>query len=309
MSEDTNGTKKKGFFSLLREGLSRTREALASKVDNLISYYKEMDDDFFDDLLDILISSDLGINTAEDIVASVRNRVRKEKVGDSQRVHQYIREAIVDELGGVQEYILPKPVIVTMVGVNGTGKTTTAGKLAAKFQREGRSVVLAAADTFRAAAAEQLSVWGERANVPVIRHQEGSDPAAVVFDAISSFKAREADILLADTAGRLHNKKNLMNELEKIGRIIEREAPDIAHEVFLVVDATTGQNALNQARVFSEVAHVTGIILTKLDSTAKGGIAIAIASELKVPVRYVGVGEGIDDLMPFDPESYAKSIL
>ena len=309
MSEENLTPKKKGVFAHIREGLSRTREALSSKVENLISYYKEMDDDFFEDLLDVLVSSDLGMKTAEDIVNRVRTQVRKEKVGDPQKVRQYMRDAIVEALGGIQDYELPRPAIITMVGVNGTGKTTTAGKLAAKYKAEGRQVILAAADTFRAAAAEQLTVWAERAGAPVIRHQEGSDPAAVVFDALASFKARGADLLIADTAGRLHNKKNLMNELEKIGRVISREAPDVSQEVFLVVDATTGQNALNQARVFSEVAHVTGIVLTKLDSTAKGGIAIAIASELGVPVRFVGLGEGIEDLMPFDPVGFAQGIL
>ena len=309
MSEENLTPKKKGFFAHIREGLSRTREAQSAKVENLISYYKEMDDDFFEDLLDVLVSSDLGMKTAEDIVNRVRTQVRKEKVGDPQKVRQYMRDAIVEALGGIQDYELPRPAIITMVGVNGTGKTTTAGKLAAKYKAEGRQVILAAADTFRAAAAEQLTVWAERAGAPVIRHQEGSDPAAVVFDALASFKARGADLLIADTAGRLHNKKNLMNELEKIGRVISREAPDVPQEVFLVVDATTGQNALNQARVFSEVAHVTGIVLTKLDSTAKGGIAIAIASELGVPVRFVGLGEGIEDLMPFDPVGFAQGIL
>ena len=300
---------KKGLFARIRDGLNKTREQLTERIEELISYHKNMDDDFFDELEEILIASDLGVSTAADLVASVRQRVDSEKIGDPKAVYQLMRDAMVDMLGDAGAMPLPAGSVVLMVGVNGVGKTTTCGKIAYQLKRSGRSVLLAAADTFRAAATEQLQEWGKRADVPVIRHQEGADPAAVVFDAMAAQKARGVEVLLCDTAGRLHNKKNLMAELEKIHRVIDREAPQAHREVLLVVDATTGQNAVAQARVFSEACKITGIVLTKLDGTAKGGVVISIAKELNVPVRYIGVGEGAEDLQPFDPKAFVEGIL
>ena len=300
---------KKGLFGRIREGLTKTRDQLMGKIEQLVSYHKNMDDDFFDDLEEALISSDLGVTTAMRLVEEVRDRVRREKIGDTSEVYRLVREAMAGLLQDVGAPDLPKGSIVLMVGVNGVGKTTTAGKLAAALKAEGKSVLLAAADTFRAAACEQLQIWGQRADVPVIHHQEGADPAAVVFDAIAAQNARGVDVLICDTAGRLHNKKNLMNELEKIQRVTEREAPQAHKEVLLVLDATTGQNAVAQAKTFAEACHITGIVLTKLDGTAKGGVVISIAADLGVPVRYIGVGEGLDDLQPFDPEAFVAGIL
>ena len=300
---------KKGLFGRIREGLTKTRDQLMGKIEQLVSYHKNMDDDFFDDLEEALISSDLGVTTAMRLVEEVRDRVRREKIGDTSEVYRLVREAMAGLLQDVGAPDLPNGSIVLMVGVNGVGKTTTAGKLAAALKAEGKSVLLAAADTFRAAACEQLQIWGQRADVPVIHHQEGADPAAVVFDAIAAQKARGVDVLVCDTAGRLHNKKNLMNELEKIQRETEREAPQAHKEVLLVLDATTGQNAVAQAKTFAEACHITGIVLTKLDGTAKGGVVISIAADLGVPVRYIGVGEGLDDLQPFDPEAFVAGIL
>lgn len=300
---------KKGLFGRIREGLTKTRDQLMGKIEQLVSYHKNMDDDFFDDLEEALISSDLGVTTAMRLVEEVRERVRREKIGDTSEVYRLVREAMAGLLQDVGPADLPNGSIVLMVGVNGVGKTTTAGKLAAALKAEGKSVLLAAADTFRAAACEQLQIWGQRADVPVIHHQEGADPAAVVFDAIAAQKARGVDVLVCDTAGRLHNKKNLMNELEKIQRVTEREAPQAHKEVLLVLDATTGQNAVAQAKTFAEACHITGIVLTKLDGTAKGGVVISIAADLGVPVRYIGVGEGLDDLQPFDSEAFVAGIL
>lgn len=298
---------KSGLFSRIRDGLTRTRDALSQKINNLISYYREMDDDFFEELTDALIASDMGLATAAGLTEQVRARVRAEKIGDPARVRELLRDAIAAMTGGSPPEVT-FPAVITMVGVNGTGKTTAAGKLAYYYKSRGHSVLMAAADTFRAAAAEQLEVWARRAGVPMIRHQEGSDPAAVVFDALSSANARGTELVISDTAGRLHNKKNLMQELEKIDRVTRREAPDRSHEVFLVIDATIGQNAMEQARVFSQVIAVTGLVLTKLDSTAKGGVAVAISAQLGVPIRFIGIGEGIEDLLPFDPAAYASAI-
>lgn len=300
---------KRGFFARIKEGLTKTREQLTQRVEELVHYYKEIDDDFFDELTDILVASDLGVNGAVDLVERVRAKVKAQKIGRPEAIHQLIREAIVEQLGESTPLELPSGSVILMVGVNGTGKTTTAGKLAAKYKAEGKSVLLAAADTFRAAAADQLEVWSQRAGVPMVRHGEGADPASVVYDAIASQKAHHTDLLICDTAGRLHNKKNLMAELEKICRIVERERESGVTETWLVVDATTGQNGLSQARLFAEAAHITGIILTKLDGTAKGGVVVAIARELGVPVRFIGVGEKLEDLQPFDPEAFAQAIL
>ena len=300
---------KKGFFARIKEGLTKTREQLTQRVEELVHYYKEIDDDFFDELTDILVASDLGVNGAVDLVERVRAKVKAQKIGRPEAIHQLIREAIVEQLGENAPLELPKGSVILMVGVNGTGKTTTAGKLAAKYKGEGKTVLLAAADTFRAAAADQLEVWSQRAGVPMIRHGEGADPASVVYDAIASQKAHHTDLLICDTAGRLHNKKNLMAELEKICRIVEREREGGVTETWLVVDATTGQNGLPQARLFAEAAHITGIVLTKLDGTAKGGVVVAIARELGVPVRFIGVGEKLEDLQPFDAEAFAQAII
>lgn len=300
---------KRGFFARIKEGLTKTREQLTQRVEELVHYYKEIDDDFFDELTDILVASDLGVNGAVDLVERVRAKVKAQKIGRPEAIHQLIREAIVEQLGESTPLELPSGSVILMVGVNGTGKTTTAGKLAAKYKAEGKSVLLAAADTFRAAAADQLEVWSQRAGVPMVRHGEGADPASVIYDAIASQKAHHTDLLICDTAGRLHNKKNLMAELEKICRIVERERESGVTETWLVVDATTGQNGLSQARLFAEAAHITGIILTKLDGTAKGGVVVAIARELGVPVRFIGVGEKLEDLQPFDPEAFAQAIL
>ncbi len=300
---------KKGFFARIKEGLTKTREQLTQRVEELVHYYKEIDDDFFDELTDILVASDLGVNGAVDLVERVRAKVKAQKIGRPEAIHQLIREAIVEQLGENAPLELPKGSVILMVGVNGTGKTTTAGKLAAKYKGEGKTVLLAAADTFRAAAADQLEVWSQRAGVPMIRHGEGADPASVVYDAIASQKAHHTDLLICDTAGRLHNKKNLMAELEKICRIVEREREGGVTETWLVVDATTGQNGLSQARLFAEAAHITGIVLTKLDGTAKGGVVVAIARELGVPVRFIGVGEKLEDLQPFDAEAFAQAII
>lgn len=300
---------KRGFFARIKEGLTKTREQLTQRVEELVHYYKEIDDDFFDELTDILVASDLGVNGAVDLVERVRAKVKAQKIGRPEAIHQLIREAIVEQLRESRPLELPSGSVILMVGVNGTGKTTTAGKLAAKYKAEGKTVLLAAADTFRAAAADQLEVWSQRAGVPMVRHGEGADPASVVYDAIASQKAHHTDLLICDTAGRLHNKKNLMAELEKICRIVEREREGGVTETWLVVDATTGQNGLSQARLFAEAAHITGIVLTKLDGTAKGGVVVAIARELGVPVRFIGVGEKLEDLQPFDAEAFAQAIL
>ncbi len=300
---------KKGLFARIREGLAKTRRQLTERVEDLISYYQNMDDDFFDELEEILILSDLGAATASELVSDVRRKVQTQKIGNPEKVKELLRESLMEMLGDSEPYELQSPTVLLMIGVNGVGKTTATGKLAAKYTREGRKVLLAAADTFRAAAIDQLAVWSERAGVPLIRHQEGADPAAVVFDAVHAASSRNTDLLICDTAGRLHNKKNLMDELSKIHRVLEREAPDSHREVWLVLDATTGQNAVNQARVFREAADITGIVLTKLDGTAKGGIVATITKELGVPVRFIGVGEGIDDLEPFDARAFCEGIL
>jgi fused signal recognition particle receptor len=299
---------KQGFFARLKEGLSKSRGNLGARVDELVESAQAVDDDFYDGLLDILILADIGAATAGDIIGTVRKQADAGKVRDTARVRQMLREAIISEMN-IPRPPLKWPLVMLVVGVNGVGKTTTIGKLAFRFQEIGRSVMLAAGDTFRAAAGEQLAVWAERAKVPLIRQQQGSDPAAVVFDAVQAAKAQKKDLLIIDTAGRLHNKKNLMDELSKMRRVIDREFPEAAVRCMLVLDATTGQNGLAQAKIFKEAAEINGIILTKLDGTAKGGIAIAIRRELNVPVWYVGVGEGIDDLQAFDAKEFAEALL
>ena len=297
-----------GFFSKISEGLKKTRDSLGQLFDGVFSG-GSVDDELFDDLEEALVLGDTGAATAGAICAELRRRVKKEGVTDPERVREMLAEVIAEMLRGGQELNLEsKPAIIMVIGVNGAGKTTTIGKLAKRFEDEGKKVVVAAADTFRAAAIEQLEVWAKRSGAEIIKHSEGSDPAAVVFDAIAAGKARHADIIICDTAGRLHNKKGLMDELAKIGRVIEREAAGSSVETLLVLDATTGQNALNQAREFGAACGITGIVLTKLDGTARGGVVVGIRQELGIPIKFIGVGEQVDDLQPFDPDAFAKAL-
>ena len=299
--------KKQGFFEKLKKGLSKTGGGLFA---SLFSGDERIDADFYDELEEAMIVADMGMATAGTLLEALKNAVSEQKL----KTRTEAREVLAGILAGCmrpERAFLPEgePAVLLIVGVNGVGKTTSIGKMAAHYKSEGRKPMMAAADTFCAAAAEQLSVWAERAGVPIIKHGEGADPAAVVFDAIASFKAKGCDLLLCDTAGRLHNKKNLMSELEKIRRVIARELPGMHTEVLLVLDATTGQNAIAQARVFGESAGLTGVVLTKLDGTAKGGMTVAIKQELGLPVRFVGVGEGIDDLQPFDADAFARALI
>jgi len=301
---------KKGFFKRLKEGLNKTRNAFTEKIDSVFSAFKKIDDELFDELEEALILADLGAETSMEIVEELRKRVKEEKITEADGAKELLQKIIADILKSDNQSLdlSGKPAVILVIGVNGVGKTTTIGKITAKLKAQGKSVILVAADTFRAAAIEQLEVWANRNGVPIIKHQEGADPGAVVYDAVFAAKSKDADVLIIDTAGRLHNKKNLMEELKKIFRIIDRELPEASKEVLLVLDATTGQNAVNQAEVFNEAAPLTGIVLTKLDGTAKGGIIISIKSKLAIPVKFVGVGEGIDDLQEFDPESFAKAL-
>ena len=297
-----------GFFSKISEGLKKTRDSLGQLFDGVFSG-GSVNDELFDDLEEALVLGDTGAATAAAICEELRKRVKKDGVTDPEKVREMLAEVIAEMLRGGQELNLEsKPAIIMVIGVNGAGKTTTIGKLAKRFEDEGKKVVVAAADTFRAAAIEQLEVWAQRSGAEIIKHSEGSDPAAVVFDAIAAGKARHADIIICDTAGRLHNKKGLMDELAKIGRVIEREAADSSVETLLVLDATTGQNALNQAREFGAACGITGIVLTKLDGTARGGVVIGIKQELGIPIKFIGVGEQADDLQPFDPDAFAKAL-
>ncbi len=296
------------IFSKINEGLKKTRESLKERFDDVFSVSK-IDDELFEELEEALVLADTGAATAADICEELRKKVKKEGVSDPEQVRNMMAEVIAEMLRGGQELDLEnKPAIILMIGVNGAGKTTTIGKLAKRFTGEGKRVVLAAADTFRAAAIEQLEVWAERSGAELIKHSEGSDPAAVVYDAIAAGKARKADVIICDTAGRLQNKKGLMDELAKIGRIIEREAGNSSVETLLVLDATTGQNALNQAREFGNACGISGIVLTKLDGTARGGVVVGIRQELKIPIKFIGVGEQAEDLQPFDPDAFAKSL-
>ncbi|GHU52579.1 signal recognition particle-docking protein FtsY [Clostridia bacterium] len=297
------------IFKKMKEGLSLTRQNISESVGNVLKSFASIDENLFEELEEALITADLGVTTSCDIIESVRARVKKERIKDAALVRGLIEEKITSILTqDTAEFALKSPSIVLVIGVNGAGKTTSIGKLANYYKGFGKSVIIAAADTFRAAAIDQLGVWAARVGVPMIAHKENSDPAAVVFDGISSAKAKGADILICDTAGRLHNKKNLMEELKKICKVAQREFPEAQSEVLLVLDATTGQNALQQAKLFHETANITGIILTKLDSTAKGGIIISIKNELNLPVRFVGVGEGLDDLRLFEPEEFARAL-
>lgn len=300
---------KKGFFSKIKQGLSKTRDSILNGVEQVLSSFTKIDEELFEELEESLIMSDIGVETSIYIIEKVRQIVKTEKIKDVAQIKDVIVRVICEILEEeTQPFSLKSPSVILVIGVNGVGKTTTIGKLSNNFKSDGKKVLLAAGDTFRAAAIDQLQVWGERSGIDVIKHQEGSDPAAVVFDAIQASKARGTDILICDTAGRLHNKKNLMEELKKISRIVNRENPDAQVETLLVLDATTGQNALQQAKLFNEVADITGIVLTKLDGTAKGGVVIAIKNELKIPVRFIGVGEGIEDLRPFDATEFSKAL-
>lgn len=298
-----------GFFSKISAGLKKTRDSIMGSVNSMLHAFTKIDEELFEELEEILIMGDVGAPTAGRICDELRRKVKERGVTDPEAVRGLLYETVAEMLRGGQELRLTtKPSVILVIGVNGVGKTTTIGKMAAYLRGEGKQVLLAAADTFRAAAAEQLAVWADRAGAELIRHEEGSDPASVVFDAIHAGKSRGADVIICDTAGRLHNKKNLMDELSKIARVISRELPDAAVEVLLVLDATTGQNAISQARSFQEAAGITGIVLTKLDGTAKGGAVIGIREELGVPVKFIGVGEGIDDLRPFVPAEFAAAL-
>lgn len=302
--------KKKGFFSRLVEGLNKTRENIVSGIDSIFSGFSAIDDDFYEELEETLIMGDIGIQTTMTIMEDLRKKVKEQHIKDPSQCKQLLIDSIRSQMDlGENAYEFEnRQSVVLVIGVNGVGKTTSVGKLAGQLKDEGKKVVLAAADTFRAAAIEQLTEWANRAGVEIIAQQEGSDPAAVIYDAVAAAKSRKADVLICDTAGRLHNKKNLMEELRKINRIIEKEYPDAYRETLVVLDGTTGQNALVQAKQFMEVADITGIILTKLDGTAKGGIAVAIQAELGLPVKYVGVGEKIDDLQKFNSTDFVNAL-
>ena len=299
-----------GLFDKFRKGLKKTRdEGLTAQMDEVIETYDEICDDLFDELEEILIMGDVGMPTAERVIGDLKAKIENDGITSVKQVRETMKDIVAGVVwGGSYLKIRTKPSIILVIGVNGVGKTTTIGKLALRLQNMGRSVILGAADTFRAAAIEQLQVWADRAGVDLIKHGEGADPAAVVYDTIQAGKARGSDVIIIDTAGRLHNKKNLMDELNKISRVIDRELPDASRETLLVLDATTGQNAVNQAKDFKEAAGITGIILTKLDGTARGGVVLAINNELDVPVKFVGVGEGIDDLQPFDADAFASAL-
>ena len=299
-----------GFFERLKDGLQKTRKNFTERIEVLVGMSAEIDDDFLDELEMILLSADVGAKTTEKLIDAVRRAARKKEINGTEDVVPFLKKYLVDMLTdeGQRTRLSGSPTVILVVGVNGVGKTTTIGKLANYFHLFNHKVMIAAADTFRAAAAEQLEIWGQRAGCDVIKHAEGADPAAVVYDAMKAAIARKADILFIDTAGRLHNKANLMNELEKIHRVIKREEPGAPHETFLVLDATTGQNAITQAKVFTETANVTGVVLTKLDGTAKGGVVIAIREELGLPVKWIGVGEGIMDFRPFEPEKFVDAL-
>ena len=298
-----------GLFKKIKDGLKKTRDSVVSQIDSMLKSFTKIDEELFEELTELLVMGDVGIQTAEQITDELRVRVKKEGIKDPKEITQLLQEVVADMLRGDEELkISTKPSIILVIGVNGVGKTTTIGKLANNLKKQGKSVLLAAADTFRAAAIEQLEIWAERSGCDIVKQNEGSDPAAVIYDAISAAKARNTDVIICDTAGRLHNKKHLMDELAKIGRVIDRELPDADKEYLLVLDATTGQNAVNQAEQFSKATGITGIVLTKLDGTAKGGVVLAIKNGLGIPVKYIGVGEQIDDLQEFVPEDFAKAL-
>jgi fused signal recognition particle receptor len=294
----------------LKSSISKTRGNFSKKMQDLFSLHRELNEEFYDSLEEILITSDIGVDTTQKILERLKKEVRNKKIKTSEDCKALLKEIIFDILNSNQDaFNIQSPMVITLVGVNGVGKTTTIAKLASMYKKDGKKVLLAAGDTFRAAAGEQLEIWGKRLNIDVIRHEEGSDPSAVIFDAINAAKARKADVLICDTAGRLHTKMNLMNELSKMNKVIDREYGQAQKEIFLVLDATTGQNAMQQTRVFKDATELTGIILTKLDGTAKGGILLAIKSECDIPVRYIGLGEKAEDLQEFDAKEFTNALL
>ena len=298
-----------GFFDKLKSGLSKTKNAIVGKIDNLFKSFRKVDEDLFDELEELLISADIGVNTTEEILDELREIVIDNKIKEAEDVKVELYRMLRELIGDHEPLKLDtKPSVILVIGVNGVGKTTSIGKISAELKSQGKKVVVAAADTFRAAAAEQLTVWCERAGVDIVKQAAGADPASVVFDAINSAKSKGADVLIVDTAGRLHNKKNLMDELAKIDRVIGRELSGCSKETLLVLDATTGQNAVMQAKEFKGASNITGLILTKLDGTAKGGIVLSVKKELGIPVKFIGVGEKIDDMKPFDPDDFAKAL-
>lgn len=298
-----------GLFKKIKDGLKKTRDSVVGQIDSMLKSFTKIDEELFEELTELLVMGDVGVTTAEQITDELRDRVKKEGIKDPAEIKHLLEDVVADMLRGDEELkINTKPSIILVIGVNGVGKTTTIGKLANNLRNQGKSVLLAAADTFRAAAIEQLEVWADRSGCQIVKQNEGSDPAAVIFDAISAAKARNTDVIICDTAGRLHNKKHLMDELAKIGRVIDRELPNADKEFLLVLDATTGQNAVNQAEQFSKATGITGIVLTKLDGTAKGGVVLAIKNGLGIPVKYIGVGEQIDDLQEFVPEDFSKAL-
>ncbi len=298
-----------GFFKRLNKGLKKTRDSMSGAINSALYGKNEIDDEFYEDLEEILVMGDVGVTTSEEIVAKLRDAVWNKNLRKATDVKKEIQNIVADLLSGGEELdMVTVPSVILVIGVNGVGKTTSIGKLAATLKAEGKKVILGAADTFRAAAIDQLDIWAERAGVDIVKHKEDADPAAVVFDTISAGKARNADVIICDTAGRLHNKKNLMEELAKIYRVIDRELPYADREILLVLDATTGQNAVNQAKEFMNAAEISGIILTKLDGTAKGGVVLSIRNDLKLPVKFIGVGEGIDDLRPFNAAAFAQGL-
>lgn len=297
------------LFDKLREGLAKTRDSLTDKFNEVFGLAVTIDDDLYDELEEVLITSDVGYDTSVDIIEKLKKKVRTEHINDVALLKDAMRDVLAEYMTADEPFDTTGPMVILVIGVNGVGKTTSIGKLAHKYRADGKKVILAAADTFRAAAIDQLEIWAKRAGVEIVKHQEGSDPAAVVFDAVQAFKARKADVLICDTAGRLHNKKNLMAELEKINRVIDREIGDARKYSLIVLDGTTGQNAIVQAREFKSVTDLDGIILTKLDGTAKGGVVFSIKQTLDLPVLYIGVGEGIDDLQEFDPKAFAQVVI
>lgn len=299
-----------GFFDKLKSGLKKTKDSFLGTVDTILAGFGKIDEALFEELEDVLISSDFGVQTTEEILKKLRESVKTKKLTEASQIRSELQEIIAGllDIGARGLDLDDVPAVITVIGVNGVGKTTSIGKIAHLYRNAGKKVLLAAGDTFRAAAGDQLAIWAERSGAELIRQAEGADPAAVLFDACRAAKARGADVLICDTAGRLHNKKNLMDELAKMARVVARELPDVRRETFLVLDSTTGQNAVNQAKAFSEVAELTGIVLTKLDGSSKGGIIVSICNELNIPVRLVGVGEGIEDMQPFSPEDYVRAL-
>ncbi len=298
-----------GFFDKLKQGLSKTKKSFLGKIDDIFKNFVRIDEDFFDELEELLICADVGVSATEEILDTLRDTVKSERLSSPEDVKKALYDILKDTIGQHEGLIInTKPSVILVIGVNGVGKTTSIGKIAKLLKDDGKKVVVAAADTFRAAAAEQLEVWCNRAGVDIIKQGAGADPAAVVFDAINAVKSRKGDVLIVDTAGRLHNKKNLMDELAKIKRVIDRELPDSDKEILLVIDATTGQNAVNQVKEFKDAASITGIVMTKLDGTAKGGVLISVKKELNIPVKFIGVGEKAEDMRPFDPEEFASAL-